>query len=193
VTRRGRPAQELRAAIDRLPLDVRRAMLDGLAGNRIIAGAQGSRDGGVCPLVAAGLDWQHMERGRYEVALEMARAWDRYTDTRGRTRPATRRQLIALRAMLEASLMEAAAAAEVPFERVIAEHTEATAQRAPQEPAAGRRRLDTGERSRLRELGSRASRSWTRPFTSVEEYEATMRLLVEAGELEPDATLGAGL
>jgi len=98
ITRR-RPARDLRIAIDCLPLQTRRAMLDGVESNRIIVGAYTDRDGGVCPMLAA-----HRNGGRTSLA-SFARAWDAYTGVRRRrARPATDRELNALRTMLEASI-----------------------------------------------------------------------------------------
>jgi hypothetical protein len=96
--RRRRPARDLRLAVDCLPLDTRRAMLDGIATSRIIVGAYTDRKGGVCPMLAA-----HRNGGRTSLA-SFARAWDRYTGARRRPRPATERELNTLRAMLEASI-----------------------------------------------------------------------------------------
>ena len=98
ITRR-RPARDLRIAIDCLPLQTRRAMLDGVESNRIIVGAYTDRDGGVCPMLAA-----HRNGGRTSLA-SFARAWDAYTGVRRRrARPATDRELNTLRTMLEASI-----------------------------------------------------------------------------------------
>ena len=97
--RRIRPARDLRTAIDCLPLQTRRAMLEGVESNRIIVGAYTDRSGGVCPMLAA-----HRNGGRTSLA-SFARAWDSYTGVRGRrTRPATERELGTLRTMLEASI-----------------------------------------------------------------------------------------
>src|ERR687896_690245 len=52
MTRR-RPARDLRTAIDCLPLQTRKAMLEGVEVNRIIVGAYTDRQGGVCPMLAA--------------------------------------------------------------------------------------------------------------------------------------------
>jgi hypothetical protein len=93
-----RPAQELRVAIEWLPIDTKRAMLDAIEHNRIIVGAYTDRDGGVCPMLAA-----HRNGGRTSYA-SFARAWDRYTGAARRPRPATERELTTLRAMLEASI-----------------------------------------------------------------------------------------
>src|SRR3954447_14080617 len=96
---RRRPAHELRIAIDCLPLQTRRAMLEGVESNRIIVGAYTDRSGGVCPMLAA-----HRNGGRTRLA-SFARAWDSYTGVRARrARPATERELGTLRTMLEASI-----------------------------------------------------------------------------------------
>jgi hypothetical protein len=96
--RRRRPARDLRTAIDCLPLQTREAMLDGIGAGRIIVGAYTDHQGGVCPMLAA-----HRNGGRTSLA-SFARAWDRYTGAPRRARPATRRELTTLRAMLEASI-----------------------------------------------------------------------------------------
>ena len=46
MTRR-RPARDLRIAVDCLPLQTRKAMLDGIEANRIIVGAYTDRQGGI--------------------------------------------------------------------------------------------------------------------------------------------------
>jgi hypothetical protein len=94
---RRRPARDLRTAIDCLPVQTRKAMLDGVESNRIIVGAYTDRKGGVCPMLAA-----HRNGGRTSLA-SFAHAWDRYTGVR-RPRPATDRELTTLRTMLEASI-----------------------------------------------------------------------------------------
>jgi hypothetical protein len=96
---RRRPARDLRTAIDCLPLQTRKAMLEGVEANRIIVGAYTDRNGGVCPMLAA-----HRNGGRTSLA-SFARAWDAYTGARRRcARPATERELNTLRAMLGASI-----------------------------------------------------------------------------------------
>ncbi|HET8822622.1 MAG TPA: hypothetical protein VFM57_13830 [Thermoleophilaceae bacterium] len=96
---RRRPARDLRTAIDCLPLQTRKAMLEGVEANRIIVGAYTDRDGGVCPMLAA-----HRNGGRTSLA-SFARAWDAYTGARRRrARTATERELITLKAMLGASI-----------------------------------------------------------------------------------------
>jgi hypothetical protein len=107
--RRRRPARDLRVAIDCLPLRTREAMLDGIAAGRIIVGAYTDRQGGICPMLAA-----HRNGGRTSLA-SFARAWDRYTGSPRRPRPATRRELTTLRAMLDASIaMEEPSLSDVP-------------------------------------------------------------------------------
>jgi hypothetical protein len=95
---RHRPARDLRTAIDCLPLQTRKAMLEGVESNRIIVGAYTDRKGGVCPMLAA-----HRNGGRTSLA-SFAHAWDRYTGARGRSRPASDHELTTLTAMLEASI-----------------------------------------------------------------------------------------
>ena len=73
-------------------------MLEGIESNRIIVGAYVDRDGGICPMLAA-----HRNGGRTSLA-SFAHAWDRYTGARRRARPATERELNALKTMLEASI-----------------------------------------------------------------------------------------
>src|SRR5215212_10513181 len=123
--RRGRnAAARLRAAVDMLPLETRRAMLAGLDHDTIVTGAY-THDGGICPMLAA-----HRRGGRTEQAA-FARCWDRYTGAE-KGRPATERELRTLRVMLEASLEEPISLRDV--ER-------------PQ-----RAKADTGERNRMPEL-----------------------------------------
>jgi hypothetical protein len=100
VKRRRKPAQDLRTAIDCLPEHTRLAMLEGIKTNRIIVGAYTDHRGGVCPMLAA-----HRCGGRTSLAT-FAKAWDRYTKAGPRARPATERELRALRSMLEVSLAE---------------------------------------------------------------------------------------
>jgi hypothetical protein len=161
--RRRRPARDLRAAIDCLPIQTRNAMLTGVERNRIIVGAYTDRDGGVCPMLAA-----HRNGGRTSLA-SFAHAWDRYTGARGRPRPASVRELNTLRAMLEASIMlDETPALERPS-------------RLPSNP--------TGERHRAAELRDRPGWAWVRPFRRLDEYERALAELEEAaergGELEP--------
>jgi hypothetical protein len=166
MTRR-RPARELRIAIDCLPLQTRKAMLEGIEANRIIVGAYTDRQGGVCPMLAA-----HRNGGRTSLA-SFARAWDRYTRARGRPRPATDRELSTLRAMLEASVMldETPPMSDVSRPR--------------------RDRRPTGERHRARELRHQPGWAWLRPFRRLDEYERALSELAaartETAEPAPEA------
>jgi|SRR3954447_6507956 len=154
-----RVAQELRQAIDCLPERTRRAMLDGIEANEIIVGAYTDRRGGVCPMLAA-----HRHGGRTSLA-SFATAWDRYTGARKRPRPATERELRTLRAMLEASLIygesEIAAAA--------ADFRESRKQK-----AEGRKVVDTGERSRIKELKGKPGWAWLRVFRRYDDFQAAL-------------------
>jgi len=160
---RRRPARDLRIAIDCLPMHTRKAMLEGIEANRIIVGAYTDRKGGVCPMLAA-----HRNGGRTSLA-SFAHAWDRYTRARGRPRPATERELLTLRTMLEASI----ALEETPL---------------PPMPAARpeRPRRPTGERHRAAELRGHEGWAWLRPFRRLDEYERAVQEL-EQVERDRDA------
>lgn len=113
---RRRPARELRAAIDAMPLETRRAMLEAIARNPIIVGAYAVPGGGVCPMLAA-----HRNGGRTDYA-PFARAWDRYARAGKRARPATEGELTALRTMLEASIAGEAVRGRGALARAISDH-----------------------------------------------------------------------
>src|SRR6478752_6175540 len=53
MSRARSPIDDLRLAIDCLPVRTRRAMLDGIRSSEIIVGAYSDRAGGVCPMLAA--------------------------------------------------------------------------------------------------------------------------------------------
>jgi hypothetical protein len=95
--KRRAPIEELRAAVDCLPLRTKQAMLEGVRSHDIIVGAYTDRDGGVCPMLAA-----HRHGGRTSF-IGFARAWDRFSGAR-RARRATRRELRILENQLEASI-----------------------------------------------------------------------------------------
>jgi hypothetical protein len=160
--RRRRPARELRIAVDCLPLQTRKAMLEGIEANRIIVGAYTDRLGGVCPMLAA-----HRNGGRTSLA-SFAKAWDRYTRARGRPRPASDREINTLRTMLEASI-------------VLDETPELSDVERPR-----RRKLPTGERHRARELRYQPGWAWLRPFRRLDEYERAVSDLGVAGAEELD-------
>jgi hypothetical protein len=150
-------AQELRQAIDCLPARTREAMLEGIDANEIIVGAYTDHRGGVCPMLAA-----HRHGGRTSLA-SFAKAWDRYTGARRRPRPATERELRTLRAMLEASLFYG----ESELAVAAADHRRSREQRAES-------RVDTGERSRLKELRHRTGWAWLRVFRRYDDFQAAV-------------------
>src|SRR4051794_38027984 len=98
MSRARSPIEDLRLAIDCLPVGTRRAMLEGIRSNEIIVGAYADRAGGVCPMLAA-----HRCGGRTSF-VSFARAWDRFAGAR-RARRATGRELRVLEGQLEASLL----------------------------------------------------------------------------------------
>jgi hypothetical protein len=125
MRRRRDPINRLRAAIDCLPAETRRAMLEGIrAQPAIIVGAYADRSGGVCPMLAA-----HRHGSRVSL-LAFARAWDAYSGAR-RPRPATPRELRTLIGLLERSLDGEPPG---PLAAAIAEHERAVARR--NEPGA---------------------------------------------------------
>ena len=167
------PARNLRIAVDCLPVETRRAMLDGIEANRIIVGAYTDRQGGVCPMLAA-----HRRGGRTSL-VSFARAWDRYTGARGKPRPASEREVNTLRSMLEASvgLDEIPSLADVP------------------RPRRRRPPRKTGERHRARELRYQPGWAWLRPFRRLDEYEEAVSALAVARPDELDLrheTVGRG-
>ncbi len=100
------PAARLRAAVYALPRRSREAMLRAIEEEPIIAGAYSDAvSGGVCPMLAA-----HRHGGRAEPS-SFARAWDCFVGAR-RPRPASGRELRALRSYLEISLIEDAGEAK---------------------------------------------------------------------------------
>jgi hypothetical protein len=106
------PIDDLRLAIDCLPLRTREAMLEGVRANEIIVGAYSDRSGGVCPMLAA-----HRHGGRTSF-VSFARAWDGFARTKT-IRRATERELRTLENLLVASL---AAEAETDLGAAIADY-----------------------------------------------------------------------
>jgi hypothetical protein len=157
-----RYAQDLRLAIDCLPVSTREAMLQGVRENDIIVGAYTTKDGGVCPMLAA-----HRRGGRTNLA-SFARAWDRYTGAAGRPRRASERELRTLQAMLEASLWSDEPRSEL--ERAVRDAQSAQARREER-----RRRRDTGERDRSTELRRRPGWAWLRIFRRYDDFEDAVR------------------
>jgi hypothetical protein len=124
-SRRRAPIEELRTAIDCLPVETRVAMLDGVRNHDIIVGAYTDRRGGVCPMLAA-----HRCGGRTNF-LAFAHAWDRFTQAR-KPRPATPREVATLISHLQASLLVDPA---TEFSSAIAEHQASARERRHREAA----------------------------------------------------------
>lgn len=184
-----RPANELRIAVECLPIETKRAMLDGVETSPIIVGAYTDRSGGVCPMLAA-----HRSGGRTSFS-SFARAWDRYTHAGNGARPATERELSTLRSMLETGLAsDEQTSAE--FEAVIAEHSaarerSATGREQDAGDAASRRsaerpRRETSDRDRSSELRHRPGWAWLRLFRRYDDYAAALRSLDQAPPAEHD-------
>ena len=98
MSHRHTPIDDLRFAIDCLPLRTRDAMLAGIRDSDIIVGAYSDRAGGVCPMLAA-----HRHGGRTSF-VSFAHAWDRFSGAK-RARRATRREVRILESQLEASIL----------------------------------------------------------------------------------------
>jgi hypothetical protein len=171
-TRRQATIEDLRVAVECLPRSTRIAMLEGLRTNEIIVGAY-SRDGGICPMLAA-----HRAGGRTSM-ISFAKAWDRFAlrgRRRARPRPATERELRVLIAHLEASLLDedvptAELAAAIESHKRLKNVRRARAQVRPGDP------------DRSRELRSRPGWAWTRLVRSYNEYERALEWI----EREQDA------
>ena len=187
---------ELRAAVDRLPLATRRAMLHGIETEPIIVGADGNPRGGVCPIYATA------NPPSKKIGAPFARAWDRFAGAR-LARPASERELRTLRTMLEASIGMDIEPAEpaVSLSAAIAAHkatqarnraastvsetraastvpetrSPATPMRKPMAKPAPRR--DTGEHDRTAELSHEHGWAWLRPFRRYDDYERALLAL----------------
>jgi hypothetical protein len=161
--------EQLRTAIDCLPFDTRVAMLRGVRDNEIVVGAYSTRDGGICPMLAA-----HRNGGRTDF-ITFARSWDRFARaSRGRARHASDRELRILTTHLEASLL-AEDRADLPS--AIREHRELVERRVRTEAAragAAQARPRTGDPDRSRELRRRAGWAWLRPFRRLDDYERAL-------------------
>jgi hypothetical protein len=118
------PIEDLRLAIDCLPLRTREAMLAGIRSQEILVGAYSDRAGRVCPMLAA-----HRFGGRTSF-VAFARAWDRFAGAR-RARPATARELRVLESHLRASIERATA----DLGEAIAEHQALVRERKADEAA----------------------------------------------------------
>jgi hypothetical protein len=120
------PIEDLRLAIDSLPLRTREAMLTGIRSHEIIVGAYSDRDGGVCPMLAA------HRCGEHTSLLAFARAWDRFAGGR-RARRATKRELRVLEEHLRASILAERCNADLG--EAIAEHQALVRDRKAEEAA----------------------------------------------------------
>ena len=159
MSRARSPIDDLRLAIDCLPVRTRRAMLDGIRSSEIIVGAYSDRAGGVCPMLAA-----HRCGGRTSF-VSFAHAWDRFAEAR-RARRATPRELRILEGQLEASLL---AEDRVDLGAAIADHE---ALRAAHVARRRREAADEGTR--------RGRWAWLRPrHRSSEDQRAMDRLDAE--------------
>src|SRR5918997_4201915 len=124
------PITRLHTAIDCLPEQTRRAMLDGVRANTIVVGAYTDGRGGICPMLAA-----HRNGGRTSF-LSFARAWDAFARADS-VRPASARELQVLEDLLVASLAEGLDGAS-DLAAAIAEHKASVARSRPKEIIARR-------------------------------------------------------
>jgi hypothetical protein len=186
-THRNASIQELRHAIDALPVKTRVAMLEGIRHNEIILGAYTSPDGGVCPMLAA-----HRGGGRTN-AEGFAKTWDRFGGVGGRrARRATKRELLILTTHLEMSLLADSepapdlAVAVAEHRRLVAASERAARRRHDVDRAARRERIRAtraigamrpGDRNRSPELAASHGWAWMRPFRRYDEYERALTLL----------------
>ncbi|MDQ3644559.1 MAG: hypothetical protein M3356_03500, partial [Actinomycetota bacterium] len=181
MRRHGARASDLRAAVDRLPLATRKAMLEGIQTNPIIVGADGDPRGGVCPVYAIS------SPPSKRIGKPFARAWDRYAGVR-LPREARASELRTLRSMLETSI-ELESEADVPLlhaaivaHRTSQARTEAlaaareTRSSVPEKRAPAPRR-DSGERDRTGELSRRHGWAWMRPVRRYDDYERALQAL----------------
>jgi hypothetical protein len=171
MRKRRHPLDDLRLAVDCLPVHTREAMLEGVRSSEIIAGAYTDRDGGICPMLAA-----HRHGGRTSL-IAFARAWDRFTDARRRARRATEREVRILTTQLEASLL---AEDRVDLGAAIAEHTARLDARS--EPAAR-----PGDRDRSKELRAAPGWSWLRAFRRYDDYARALARVEEQAQAEREA------
>jgi hypothetical protein len=167
------PIDQLRTAIDCLPVGTRVAMLEGVRANDIIVGAYTDGAGGVCPMLAA-----HRCGGRTSF-IGFAKAWDRFATAGRVARRASRREVRVLTAHLEASIL-AEDEVTADFKRAIAEHRSLVSRRGERERP--------GDPDRTAELASREGWAWMRPFRRYDEYA---RALARVEAAEPDRELAA--
>jgi hypothetical protein len=181
IRRKRHPIEDLRTAIDCLPVETRLAMLQGVRANDIIVGAYTDRRGGVCPMLAA-----HRCGGRTSF-LSFARSWDRFAGAKNRARRATERELRVLTTHLEASLL-----AEERYDlsddlgAAIEDHRRLVAGR-PRESADEPKVRRPGDPDRAAELSRRSGWAWLRPFRRYDDYARAMeRVEAERAALAED-------
>jgi hypothetical protein len=193
-TRRNASIQELRHAIDALPMKTRVAMLEGIRANEIILGAYTNTDGGICPMLAA-----HRSGGRTN-AEGFAKTWDRFGGISGRrARRATERELLILTTHLEMSLLADSAPAPdlavalAEHRQLVARNERAASRRHDNDRPARRERVRAeraiaairpGEPNRSAELRDAPGWAWMRAFRRYDDYERALALLeTQSGEL----------
>ncbi len=145
-----------------MPLATRKAMLDGIASNEIIVGAYvDNKTGGICPMLAA-----HRCGGRTNFGT-FASAWDQFTGANPRKpRPASRREIRALREYLERSLIGPELSDE-PLSGVV------------REVQASRRRLSAAEAEESADLTVEQMLAEVDAAAAQERSEATAREMLE--------------
>ncbi|MEA2302793.1 MAG: hypothetical protein QOH43_73 [Solirubrobacteraceae bacterium] len=161
------PTDELRLAIDCLPVRTREAMLLGIRESDIIVGAYTDRRGGVCPMLAA-----HRRGGRTNF-IAFARAWDRFAGAK-RARLATSRELRVLEAQLEASLLRDGP--DLDLGAAIADHQAAARERRSRE---------------ARETGLTPAPGWLRGRRSRRDAERALARVEARAALRPREDAGA--
>jgi hypothetical protein len=191
-TRRLATIDELRRAIDCLPVKTRIAMLDGIRANDIIVGAYTDGSGGVCPMLAA-----HRAGGRTDF-IAFARVWDRFGGVGRRSRRATQRELRILTTHLEASLLDAEAPT-TGLGQAMREHRELVARRRPESitavesssdgkphaRAVGPTPVRPGDADRSKELRDRPGWAWLRVFRRYDDYERALARVERERTREP--------
>lgn len=186
MTRTPAKKRELRAAVDRLPLATRQAMLEGVDTNPIVVGADGDPRGGVCPIYATPTPPSR------RIGRPFARAWDRYAGAR-LPRRASERELGTLRSMLQTSIdreheRERGEPEAVSLRAAIVAHkaSQKRSRALAVDPRPTPARADSGERDRTAELSRRHGWAWLRPFRNYDDYEQALQALDQlAREAEP--------
>jgi hypothetical protein len=174
-TRKRKRVERMRLMVNCLPYETRVAMLEGLRRYDIIAGAYTSREGGVCPMLAA-----HRCGGRTDFRA-FAQAWDRFTGATKRARKATERELRTLRVHLEASVWsEDTARAEMTRIEVVEPRPSVGKER------SGQVEVNSGLPERF---PAPATGAWLIPFRDWDSYVSALeRALAEFEGGEPNGS-----